>query len=93
MTELVSKVTKSIQKFFLIFLDLFQDLKIIIKDEKQFNKHFWTAHSSCHPCQMHYNVITRQENSGPDASYFLRKIKAENISYLPGKFLHFIAEK
>ena len=42
---------------------------------------------------MHYNVITRQENSGPDASYFLRKIKAENISYLPGKFLHFIAEK
>ena len=34
---------------------------------------------------MRYNVITRQENSGPDASYFLRKIKAENISYLPGK--------
>ena len=34
---------------------------------------------------MRYNVITRQENSGPDASYFLRKIKAENMSYLPGK--------
>ena len=38
---------------------------------------------------MRYNVITRQENSGPDASYFLRKIKAENISYLPEKVLTF----
>ena len=51
-----------------------------IKKHEKFNGHWKSVFSSCLPCSINYQYITRQESSYEDASLVLRLAKIDNVS-------------